>query len=1224
MGYGRYVGRVGTLAVALGVGFAIASSPGLAWAEDGSTTGASGGGGDTSSVDTNSAITEAGAEPQKQADSGGGDPDDPGGAGSGPTTTTTTTGSSSTTVIGGGSPQVTISASTVTSSGNSSQQTAESNTATATATPTADVEPTGAPEIASYTPPEPEPTPTPTAAPTPTGEPAPLSSSVPEPDPLPSTAPDGSELLENSGDNDRQPAGTRKGELNDTAGLNTFDGAASGAEEFGLRMSAPNAANEVEENQTLSAANFSTGLTVLDAPAAAPAPDPIEAILVMTGSIISQVIEAVTAALAPIFGPGAPLYNSVVWGAIEAVRRQTNQAWNNSTPVLDLQTTGQQDADDREIHGTLGGSDPDGDALTYSVPTTGAGAPTNGTVTIDATAGKWTYKPNTGYVGTDSFTVTASDAVAGWHIHGLGQSHTGSDTITVTVTPPVTPNRAPVANDDGVTVAEGGTLNAIAVLGNDTDPDGNATIKASTVKVVDGPYYGSATVNADGTIKYISNGDEVPSDSFTYTVEDTSGAVSNPATVTVTISAVNDGGPVAVDDDGGSLREDTVGTVLAALLAINDVDPDEDKLTVTEVGNAQGGTVKLVDGTITFTPTLNYTGPASFDYTVTDGQLSNVGTVSFSITPVNDAPVAGDDIKSTNENTPLDGTIAATDVDTAILTYTVPAKGQPGGPIHGTVSINTATGAYTYTPDANYNGPDSFSATVSDGSLSDTATITITVDSVNAAPYGFAIANLQADDYGNVIITLLTRDAEGDPVIVTPPEPISGTLTLVSTSAPDFGEVKHVYRYTPDGTARLAAYDAASQGAPPMTESLTFKVSDATHPPASIPTVTVTVSPSLAAITDHLSIGTPGYIGTIAINTNPKNGHLYATVWRSTAFDEEGNPTEQTVSVVDVSDNNRIVGDAYTLNNPNPSIGFSNAIADLNLLVDTVIDEDGNVYVSRPPILADGPGSVVRINAHGSINEIVLDGRPTALAVDPGGKTVYAKVIYLDDETARKWVISVVDLAQPDTPIGGLYTMPWDGFSSELTDLAVDSEGRVYSIDKPVEIFVYDEEGNETSWTYVTDVIRHNTDGSLTRISMDGLVTTVAASPDGSHIYIEKFDNDSEAYYLVDLTTGDDVELRNSDDIDWLADADFGGDIAVSPDGQRVVVSHVFGFSVIDTVNDTVIASSGTPSGAVIRPVFRDDGQQVYLQHITLSPEAWDTISVISFANYSQSPVTDA
>ena len=148
---------------------------------------------------------------------------------------------------------------------------------------------------------------------------------------------------------------------------------------------------------------------------------------------------------------------------------------------------------------------------------------------------------------------------------------------------------------------------------------------------------------------------------------------SNAATVTVTVTAVNDA-PVAVDDTA-TTAEDTAVTIAAAALLGNDTDLDGDALTIASVTSGAGGTAVLnADGTVTFTPALNFTGAASFSYTATDGTLaSNAATVTVTVTAVNDAPVAVDDTATTAEDTAV--TIAAatllgndTDLDGDALT----------------------------------------------------------------------------------------------------------------------------------------------------------------------------------------------------------------------------------------------------------------------------------------------------------------------------------------------------------------------------------------------------------------------------------------------------------------------------------------------------------------------------------------------------------------------------
>ncbi|MFO1070432.1 MAG: cadherin-like domain-containing protein [Geminicoccaceae bacterium] len=104
--------------------------------------------------------------------------------------------------------------------------------------------------------------------------------------------------------------------------------------------------------------------------------------------------------------------------------------------------------------------------------------------------------------------------------------------------------------------------------------------------------------------------------------------------------------PVAVDDTLASQAEDAAArTITFASLTGNDTDADGNALTVTAVGNAAGGTVSIVSGQVRFVASANFNGTAGFDYTVSDGQGgSDVGRVSFTVTPVNDAPVAVDDV----------------------------------------------------------------------------------------------------------------------------------------------------------------------------------------------------------------------------------------------------------------------------------------------------------------------------------------------------------------------------------------------------------------------------------------------------------------------------------------------------------------------------------------------------------------------------------------------------
>ncbi|MCT4706028.1 cadherin-like domain-containing protein, partial [Enterobacteriaceae bacterium H16N7] len=139
---------------------------------------------------------------------------------------------------------------------------------------------------------------------------------------------------------------------------------------------------------------------------------------------------------------------------------------------------------------------------------------------------------------------------------------------------------------------------------------------------------------------------------------------------------------------------------------------------------ANGSVTLNADGTLGFTPIANFNGPASFSYTVTSGGVTETATVTVNVAAVNDAPVPADPglpgqtfnpgtgnyAATMAEDVPFTGQVTATDVDGDTLGYTITTQ-----PAHGTVTLNATTGAYTYTPTADYNGTDSFVVQISDG-----------------------------------------------------------------------------------------------------------------------------------------------------------------------------------------------------------------------------------------------------------------------------------------------------------------------------------------------------------------------------------------------------------------------------------------------------------------------------------------------------------------------------
>jgi large repetitive protein len=351
-------------------------------------------------------------------------------------------------------------------------------------------------------------------------------------------------------------------------------------------------------------------------------------------------------------------------------------------------------------------SDVDGGTLTVTTPSPAA---THGTVSC-AAGGTCTYTPDPDYKGPDSFQYAISD----------GNGGTDTATVSVTVTPE---NIAPVADDETLTTDED-VQGAVNVLVGDTDADGDPL---SVITSAPAAANGTVSCSGTGACTYTPDADYSGSDSFEYTVSDGRGGTDT-GLVSVTVTAVNDA-PVAGDDEL-TTAEDTPGQT--GVLA-DDSDVDGSALSVTGSTNGAHGSVScLPDGTCTYTPAADYSGSDAFTYTVSDGNGgTDTGSISVTVTPENDAPVADDEILTTEVDTAADVDALVGDVDVDGDTLTVEAVSDPE---HGFASCDPGTGVCTYTPDPGYLGADSFTYTVSDGSATDEGLVSVTVEEANVAP----------------------------------------------------------------------------------------------------------------------------------------------------------------------------------------------------------------------------------------------------------------------------------------------------------------------------------------------------------------------------------------------------------------------------------------------------------------------------------------------------------
>jgi len=297
--------------------------------------------------------------------------------------------------------------------------------------------------------------------------------------------------------------------------------------------------------------------------------------------------------------------------------------------------------------------------------------------------------------------------------------------------------------------------------------------------IVAQPAHGTLSAPTGGTVVYTPNTLYFGSDSFTWKANDGTND-SNVATYSLSITHVNHA-PVAKDDAYSVAEDGSLSTAKPGVLG-NDTDLDSDPLSAQVVSNPSHGTLTLsADGSFVYTPTPLFFGSDSFTYKAFDGQaVSNVATVSLTVTHVNHAPVAKDDAYTTSEDVPLSVQTGGvlfndTDADGDPLTAKVAAQ-----PLHGTLTLS-ANGTFLYTPASLFYGQDAFTYTASDGQGgSATATATISVAHVNHAPVATSSQATLLED-GSAALSLPASDVDNDALtyaVVT--LPAHGTLSTLA------------------------------------------------------------------------------------------------------------------------------------------------------------------------------------------------------------------------------------------------------------------------------------------------------------------------------------------------------------------------------------------------------------------------------------------------------------
>jgi hypothetical protein len=377
--------------------------------------------------------------------------------------------------------------------------------------------------------------------------------------------------------------------------------------------------------------------------------------------------------------------------------------------------------------------------------------------------GKLKYTPEDDFSGTDTFNYTVTDGAL-------------DDTASVAITVNEKPNTAPEAKDDSATTAYNEAV-TIDVLVNDNDADEDTLTSESMTQ----PEHGSVS-KSNGKVTYTPDNNFSGVDTFTYTISDGNGA-EDTATVNVTVDDEENTAPDAKDDSATTEHN----TAVTIDVVSNDI--DDDALSIKSTTQPTHGTVSEVNGKLKYTPNNGFSGTDTFNYTVTDGELEDTAKVTVTVKEAqNTEPKAEDDTAVTAYNTAVTVDVVGNDTDADGDALSIESYVQPE---HGTVS--KVDGKLKYTPEDGFSGTDTFTYTITDGELEDSATVTVTVNEEN-------IKNT-APDANNDSATTKYNTAVEINVVSNDTDAENDALSIKSYTQPAHGTVSKAdgkLKYTPE------------------------------------------------------------------------------------------------------------------------------------------------------------------------------------------------------------------------------------------------------------------------------------------------------------------------------------------------------------------------------------------------------------------------------------------
>ncbi|MEZ6090288.1 MAG: Ig-like domain-containing protein [Pirellulaceae bacterium] len=397
---------------------------------------------------------------------------------------------------------------------------------------------------------------------------------------------------------------------------------------------------------------------------------------------------------------------------------------------------------------------------TLKIVSTGTTA-NGGTVAIVGNGASLTYTPAANFNGADEFTYTVEDQ------NGARQTAT----VTVGVQPV---NDAPTAKNDTFNdMKRGSSLNVLQVLENDeTAPDTNETLRVISVGARSNG--GTVTIASSGThLLYTPATGFSGTETFTYTISDRqTGGLTSTATVTVNVSALNTG------THSFTVVEDAAQATFDVLPGDRAANPDETDIFLDAiVSTSNNGTAAITsDGKVQYRPAANFNGTETVEYNIrnNDGD-SGRGTITFTVTSVNDPPVAtNDSISIAKSQTGKSFTLLDNDTIGVDANETLKIVSVSTANLTGTVTISSDGQSITYTPNGTFTGTETFTYTIEDNNGGQ-ATATVSVEVLDFVPRDF-VFNLNSaasrilglevmlvgtDDFGNAVEEMIRVGEEG-------------------------------------------------------------------------------------------------------------------------------------------------------------------------------------------------------------------------------------------------------------------------------------------------------------------------------------------------------------------------------------------------------------------------------------------------------------------------------